>query len=113
MSVCSRNLVVAEERLPAACKASIGQTVEAFETTSHQDGVSTTILRPTAEDSNAPMKSSALDDVRAARAELERPIKANVDLGGSTQFGRASMRREANREVREARLIFHADIGAA
>lgn len=53
------------------------------------------------------------DDARRARQELERPIRANLDLGGSTQFGRASMRREADREVREARFNSTMDIGAA
>jgi hypothetical protein len=50
---------------------------------------------------------------RRARHELEKPIRANLDLGGSTQFGRASMRREADREVREARFQSTMDIGAA
>ena len=48
-----------------------------------------------------------------ARQELERPIKVNMDMGGATQFGRASMRREADREVREARFSSTMDIGAA
>jgi len=63
-------------------------------------------------------KQSAADDesvgaAQAARAELEKPIKVNMDLGGATQFGRASMRREADREVREARWNSYSDIGAA
>lgn len=44
---------------------------------------------------------------------MERPIKVNMDMGGATQFGRASMRREADREVREARFSSTMDIGAA
>lgn len=36
-----------------------------------------------------------------------------MDMGGATQFGRASMRREADREVREARFSSTMDIGAA
>lgn len=56
---------------------------------------------------------SAVDDARRARSELERPIKVNMDMGGATQFGRASMRREADREVREARFSSTMDIGAA
>jgi hypothetical protein len=50
---------------------------------------------------------------RRIREELEKPIKVNMDLGGSTQFGRASMRREADREVRESRWNSQSDIGAA
>lgn len=58
-------------------------------------------------------RSSAVDDAMRARQELERPIRVNMDMGGSTQFGRASMRREADREVREARFNSSQDIGAA
>jgi hypothetical protein len=42
-----------------------------------------------------------------ARAELEKPVKVGIDLGGATQLGRASMRREANREVREKPVERH------
>lgn len=69
------------------------------------------------EDTPAPSRTRGGDDdfegARRARQELERPIRANLDLGGSTQFGRASMRREADREVREARFNSTMDIGAA
>lgn len=58
-------------------------------------------------------RSSAVDDAMRARQELERPIRVNMDMGGATQFGRASMRREADREVREARFSSTSDIGAA
>jgi hypothetical protein len=44
---------------------------------------------------------------RAARSRrAEKPVKVGIDLGGATQFGR----REANREVREARWTSQADI---
>jgi hypothetical protein len=58
---------------------------------------------------------SASDDIidKAQKAIADKPLKVSLDLGGATQFGRASMRREADREVREARWVSQNDIGAA
>jgi hypothetical protein len=60
-------------------------------------------------------KTSALDEARRVRAELEQPItiRAQLDRGSDSQFRRASMRREVNREVREASWSSYADIGSA
>lgn len=56
-------------------------------------------------------------DHEKIRKELEKPIeipiRAKMDYGTHTQFARASMRRETNREVREASYNAYADIGAA
>jgi hypothetical protein len=48
-----------------------------------------------------------------ARAELEKPIKPRLELGGAAQFGRATFRREVNKEVRDARWHSQSDIGCA
>jgi hypothetical protein len=57
---------------------------------------------------------SAIDEMRAAREEMEEPIQLRFERDiGEEQFRRASMRREVDREVREARWDSFADIGAA
>jgi hypothetical protein len=58
---------------------------------------------------------------RAAEGKLRprpNPMKGegvpyNYDMGHAAHFARASMRREADREVREARWDSYSDIGAA
>lgn len=53
-------------------------------------------------------------EAEKVREELEKPIKLNFKAGGdSSQFVRASMRREVDREERNARWESFADIGAA
>ncbi|RZN13902.1 hypothetical protein, partial [Bradyrhizobium sp. Leo121] len=56
-----------------------------------------------------------LQKIKDQRAELEKPItiRAQLDRGQDNQFRRASMRREVNREVREAAYNSYNDIGAA
>ena len=66
-----------------------------------------------ASEAPAAERSSATDDAMRARQELERAHPGVYGSGGSTQFGRASMSREADREVREARFSSTMDIGAA
>jgi hypothetical protein len=51
---------------------------------------------------------------RQLRSELERPVTIRTRMDASdAQFRRASMRREADRELREARRNSYSDIGAA
>jgi hypothetical protein len=47
-------------------------------------------------------------------SQRERDVNVNLKVNDSSmQFARASMRRSADREVREARWNSHSDIGAA
>jgi uncharacterized protein (TIGR02594 family) len=69
-----------------------------------------------APDATAPesRRPSAIDEMRAVREEMEEPIQLRFERDvGEEQFRRASMRREVDREVREARWDSFADIGAA
>lgn len=69
--------------------------------------------KPQQVDPSTPM--SSLEEARKLRAELEQPItiRTQLDRGSDSQFRRASMRREVNREVREASWSSYADIGSA
>jgi uncharacterized protein (TIGR02594 family) len=59
-------------------------------------------------------RPSAIDEIRGVREEMEEPIQLRFERDiGEEQFRRASMRREVDREVREARWDSFADIGAA
>lgn len=58
--------------------------------------------------------SAGLDDARKVRSELEEPIRLNfAKEPGADQFARSSIRRQADRELRDARATSFADIGAA
>lgn len=60
-------------------------------------------------------RPSTLEEARMIRAELEQPITIRTQMakGSDSQFRRATMRREMNREVREANWNSYSDIGAA
>lgn len=61
-----------------------------------------------------PGRISGLDEAKQVRAELEEPIKLNFAREpGSEQFARSSLRRQADREMRDARMSSFTDIGAA
>jgi hypothetical protein len=62
---------------------------------------------------DAPAKTRPSDDLIMA-SQRERDVNVNLKVNDSSmQFARASMRRSADREVREARWNSHSDIGAA
>jgi hypothetical protein len=70
--------------------------------------------KPAPEAPAEPRPQSAIDEMRRAREEMEEPIQLRFERDiGEEQFRRASMRREVDREVREARWDSFADIGAA
>jgi hypothetical protein len=70
--------------------------------------------KPAPEAPAEPRPSPAIDEMRRAREEMEEPIQLRFERDvGEEQFRRASMRREVDREVREARWDSFADIGAA
>jgi uncharacterized protein (TIGR02594 family) len=67
-----------------------------------------------APDAPAPEWRRPIDEMRGVREEMEEPIQLRFERDiGEEQFRRASMRREVDREVREARWDSFADIGAA
>jgi hypothetical protein len=55
-------------------------------------------------------RDSGLDGAMRARRELERLRRNNIDMGGAMHSG-ASMQREADRAVREARFQSTMDVG--
>jgi murein DD-endopeptidase MepM/ murein hydrolase activator NlpD len=56
----------------------------------------------------------ALEEARRQRAELSKPIPLRFEReAGSDQFMRASIRRQTDRELREARGASFSDLGAA
>ena len=70
--------------------------------------------KPAPDASAEPRPPSAIDEIRRAREKMEEPIQLRFERDiGEEQFRRASMRREVDREVREARWDSFADIGAA
>jgi hypothetical protein len=62
------------------------------------------------EEPAAPAKTRPSDDLLMTQRDVNVNLKVN---DSSMQFARASMRRQADREVREARWNSHSDIGAA
>jgi hypothetical protein len=67
-----------------------------------------------APDAPAPEWRRPIDEMRGFREKMEEPIQLRFERDiGEEQFRRASMRREVDREVREARWDSFADIGAA
>jgi hypothetical protein len=53
------------------------------------------------------------DDAAETPAVKPQTMKIDIDMGQAAHFARATMRREADREAREARWDSYSDIGAA
>jgi hypothetical protein len=63
-------------------------------------------------DAAAPAEEPSIPE--RAKNEVEKPLQMNVKVNqNDVQFARSSMKRQADREVREARWSSYSDIGAA